>query len=239
VNSDQTGHPGRPRLIRLFGLRKRVALVLGLTVAIGTLAGGVAWASIPASNGVISGCYSTKTGALSVIDAAKVHSCPKNAKSLDWNQKGQAGPRGVPGPAGTARDAGTVVSVGQGGPQFYPEGLKGWRSVTSTGTGVYCLVPDASSNGNNTSLLLSPGSPGGGSLGIVGWGGYCTGPGGAFGLTVATYTIAGVPDNDLPFEAVIPSLGSDPVARAANDHGLAPPQAGQPLTGTAAYSRGT
>jgi hypothetical protein len=208
MSIDQTGRQGRHPLARLFRLRKKVAIVLGLTVAIGMLAGGVAWASIPAANGVISGCYSTKTGALSVIDAAKVHSCPKNTKSLDWNQKGPAGPRGATGatgPAGTARDAGAIVSVGQGGPAFYPEGLKGWKSVTSTGTGVYCLVPDSSSTMNNTSLLLSPGSPGGGSLGIVGWGGYCTGPGGAFGLAVDTYTMTGTADNDLPFEAVIPA----------------------------------
>jgi hypothetical protein len=205
MSTEQTaGRTGRPPLARWFRPRRKAAIVVALTAMLGMLAGGVAWASIPASSGVISGCYNSKTGALSVIDAAKVHSCPKNTKSLNWNQKGPAGPKGAPGAAGTARDAGVVLSVGQNGPSFYPNGLKGWRSVTSFGTGEYCLVPDVSSDANNTSLLLSPGSPGGGPLGIVGWGGYCTGAKGAFGVTVDTFSITGIPDNDLPFEAVIP-----------------------------------
>jgi hypothetical protein len=207
MNTDQTGldaRNGRRQFLSRFRLPKKLAVLLGLTVGLGVLAGGVAWASIPGAKGVINGCYSNKTGALSVINLAKVKGCPKNTTALNWNQKGVTGPKGAPGPAGTARDAGTVVSVGQGGPEFYPNGLKGWRSVTSIGVGEYCLVPDASSTPANTSLLLSPGSSGGGALGIVGWGGDCTGPKGAFGLTVATYSITGIPDNDLPFEAVIP-----------------------------------
>jgi hypothetical protein len=188
-------------LARWFRPRRTVTVVVGLTAAIGLLVSGVAWASIPAPNGVIYGCYSTKSGALSVIDTAKVHSCPKATKSVTWNHEG---PRGVPGAAGTARDAGAVISVGQGGPGFYTEGLKGWRSVTSQSAGVYCLVPDSSSDTANTSLLVSPGSPGGGALGFVGWGGYCVAPGGAFGLSVDTYNVSGTLDNDVPFEAVIP-----------------------------------
>jgi hypothetical protein len=45
---------------------------------------------------------------------------------------------------------------------------------------------------------------GGGSLGIVGRGGYCKGAGQGLGLTVDPFTITGTPDNDFPFEAVIP-----------------------------------
>jgi hypothetical protein len=185
--------------------RSRAGAIAVLTIAVcGLLVGGAAWASIPASNGVIHGCYSSKNGALSVINTAKQKSCPKGTKGLNWNQKGPAGPAGKAGPAGTARDTGAVVSVGQGGPEFYPEGLIGWQSVISIGTGEYCLVPDAKSTEANSNLLLSPGSPGGGALGIVGWGGYCTGKGGKEGFTVETFTYAGSPDNDLPFEAVVP-----------------------------------
>ncbi len=191
------------RPARWYQLSRRAKLSLAGAVAVmigGPLTAGVAWASIPAPNGVIHGCYRTKTGALSVINSAKVAGCPTGSKGLNWNQKGA---RGATGPAGTARDAGTVVSVGQGGPFFYSEGLTGWRSVTSPEPGEYCLVPDASSTQANTSLLLSLGSPGAGGPGFVTWGGYC-GTGGKLALTVWTYNSSGSLASDIPFEAVIP-----------------------------------
>jgi hypothetical protein len=100
-----------------------------------------------------------------------------------------------------ARDAGDVYSLT---PSFYTEGLVGWVSVTRTGTGEYCLTPDATSTEANTSLLLSTGGPGGGGEGIAFWTGYCT-SGAVLGLAVDTYTLAGVASNSIPFEAVIPS----------------------------------
>jgi hypothetical protein len=172
-----------------------VAGALTITMA-GLLTAGVALASAsgPVSNGVIRGCYKTSTGALSVLTSSRKHRCAKGSKSLDWYQSG-------------ARDAGAVKSVGQAGggaPAFYTEGRVGWRAVRSIGTGEYCLTPDASSTQANTSLILNPGSPGGGSLGIVGWGGYCSGVNGRLGLTVDTFSIGGTLDNNIPFEAVIP-----------------------------------
>jgi hypothetical protein len=183
--------------LRQLSRRAKIAAAGALTITMaGLLTAGVALASSsgPVSNGVIRGCYKTSTGALSVLTSSKKHSCAKGSKSLDWYQSG-------------ARDAGAVISGGQesgGAPAFYTEGLVGWRAVTSIGTGEYCLTPDASSTQANTSLILSPGSPGAGSLGIVGWGGYCKGADGGLGLTVDTFTISGTPDNDLPFEAVVP-----------------------------------
>lgn len=60
-----------------------------------------------------------------------------------------------------ARDAGDVLDVDQGSgtPGFQPEGLTGGQKVTSPGTGVYCLTPDARSTQSNTSLVLSLGGP--------------------------------------------------------------------------------
>jgi hypothetical protein len=179
---------------RTLSRRARVFVVVGLAATFGgLLTAGVAVASIPDSHGVIHGCYVTRTGALSVINTATVHRCARGSKSLTWNHAG---------PAGTARDAGTVVSVGQGGPSFYTEGLKGWRSVTSPRTGEYCLTPDAKSTFANTTLLLSGGSPGAGGEGFITWGGYCsTNP---LSLAVNTTDINGSASNGIPFTAVIP-----------------------------------
>jgi hypothetical protein len=179
---------------RTLSRRARVSVVVALAATFGgLLTAGVAVASIPDSHGVIHGCYVTRTGALSVIDTARVHRCARGSKSLTWNHAG---------PAGTARDAGTVVSVNQGGPSFYTEGLKGWRSVTSPRTGVYCLTPDAKSTIANTTLLLSGGSPGAGGEGFITWGGYCSAS--PLSLAVDTTDISGNASNGIPFTAVIP-----------------------------------
>jgi collagen triple helix repeat protein len=114
---------------------------------------------------------------------------------------GPTGPTGAQGAAGSARDAGAVVSVGQGGPSWYAEGQRGWVSVTSPSAGLYCLTPDATSALDNTSLLLSGGSPGAG-LGLIDWVGYCDEA--PLVLEVATRNISGALSNDIPFEAVIP-----------------------------------
>jgi hypothetical protein len=178
------------------GLRRRLSIVAVLVAIVGGLTAGLASASIPAPNGVIHSCYKTSTGAVSVVNSAKVHKCPAGSKGLNWNQTG---------PAGTARDAGNIYSVDQGSgtPGFQPDGLKGWRKVTSTGTGEYCLTPDATSTQANTSLLLSLGGVGGGDPGFVVWEGYCDSSTG-LELAVQTYDSSGTLSNSIPFEAVIP-----------------------------------
>jgi len=93
------------------------------------------------------------------------------------------------------------VSVGQGGPSFYPEGLRGWVSVTSPHTGYYCLTPDAGSTLGNTVLVLSTGSPGAGQ-GIIEWSGYCSLT--PFVLAVSTVDMSGTPVGTEPFVAIIP-----------------------------------
>src|SRR5258707_779033 len=64
------------------------------------LAGGVAWASIPDSGGVIQGCYTKGAGVLRVIDTAKGQKCPDAESPISWNQKGDPGPAGSPWPKG-------------------------------------------------------------------------------------------------------------------------------------------
>lgn len=82
--------------------RRNVVAYLALGAALGA-AGGVAYSSIPDSQGVIHGCYDDTTGALRVIDTDASGVCRGGETALDWNQQGQPGPTGhtgVPGPAG-------------------------------------------------------------------------------------------------------------------------------------------
>jgi hypothetical protein len=72
--------------------RDFVAAAAGTLVA-SALLGGVAWAAIPDSAGVIQGCYNNG-GNLKVVDELP---CPKGWTSLPWNQEG---PKGDPGTDG-------------------------------------------------------------------------------------------------------------------------------------------
>jgi hypothetical protein len=86
--------------------RRTPKLLLAAAVAaLLALVGGVAYATIPDSEGVVHACYSKSGGGLRVIDATVV-GCKASETSLTWNQQGPAGPEGPagqigpPGPAG-------------------------------------------------------------------------------------------------------------------------------------------
>lgn len=111
----------------------RYTALAGAVAAVG-LVGGTAFASIPGSTGVINGCYSTKNGALSVIDSSA--KCPNGTTALSWNQTGPQGPAGATGPQGPAGatgpqgPAGPIGATGaQGDPgpagPTGPQGLQG------------------------------------------------------------------------------------------------------------------
>jgi hypothetical protein len=74
--------------------RDLVAVAAG-ALAASALAGGVAWAAIPDSDGVIQGCYNSG-GNLKVVSELP---CPKGWTSLPWNQQG---PKGDPGADGVS-----------------------------------------------------------------------------------------------------------------------------------------
>jgi hypothetical protein len=93
---------------------KRGWSVAGATVAICTAAG-VAYATIPGSDNVISGCYSKQSGDLRVIDTQAGKTCLSSELPISWNQRGPAGPPGLKGDKG---------DVGPPGPQGLP-GEKG------------------------------------------------------------------------------------------------------------------
>jgi hypothetical protein len=61
------------------------------------LAGGIAYAAIPDSGGLIHGCYQNNKGTLRVVDST-TPGCSIGETSLSWNQ---TGPQGLQGPQGT------------------------------------------------------------------------------------------------------------------------------------------
>ncbi|HET7129490.1 MAG TPA: hypothetical protein VFJ93_10500 [Gaiellaceae bacterium] len=73
-----------------------VALVVGVAVA----AGGIAYASVPESSGVIHGCYSanaaskTNGSQLNIVDS-DVAACGKGQTAITWSQTGPPGQDGV------------------------------------------------------------------------------------------------------------------------------------------------
>jgi hypothetical protein len=89
------------------------------TVAVMAVAGGVAYATIPDSSGVIHACYGP-LGVLRVIDTDAGQHCTANEKPLSWSQAGPQGPQGPPGPQGPAgsfsvqRDSPAIAGQGEG-----------------------------------------------------------------------------------------------------------------------------
>src|SRR5215211_2056620 len=74
---------------------KKLRLLAG-GIGLVAVLGGVAYAGIPASNGVISACKDNK-GALRLIDAEAGQSCNANQQLLTWNQQGPPGPAATSG----------------------------------------------------------------------------------------------------------------------------------------------
>jgi type VI protein secretion system component Hcp len=127
-----------------------VPTVAALGLGIG---GAVAAASIPGSDGTITGCYLTPSGAqeseqppgeLRVIDPSDttesnpaVSTCTTGEATLTWNQQGQTGATGPPGPAGTAGTPGTPGTAGAAGAPGAtgPQGAQGPAGGVSASPG--------------------------------------------------------------------------------------------------------
>lgn len=75
---------------------RKLFVFLGASILI-ALTSVVAYASIPAPNGTINGCYTTQAvnglHGLGVVDSTGV--CPAGTTSLNWNQTGPQGPPGI------------------------------------------------------------------------------------------------------------------------------------------------
>ena len=104
---------------------RRLTLI-ALVVGVGVAAGGIAYASIPDSSGVIHGCYQ-KNGNLRVIDSTG-KGCTTSEKPLSWNQTGPSGLTGSTGLTGATGPTGSTGSTGATGGTG-PTGATGasWR----------------------------------------------------------------------------------------------------------------
>lgn len=95
--------------------RGTVAKLAAAVAVFAALGGGVAWATIPGGNGLISACYSKANGALRVIDAGKGQKCSARAETaLAWNQTGRSGPTGPTGAQGPTEGVSATPSSGPG-----------------------------------------------------------------------------------------------------------------------------
>jgi hypothetical protein len=72
-----------------------VVALIALVVAVG----GVAFATIPDSQGTIHGCYLKANGSLRVAESAS--DCRSSELPIQWNQTGPTGPTGLQGPPGS------------------------------------------------------------------------------------------------------------------------------------------
>jgi hypothetical protein len=122
-------------------MSRRLAFLVAVVAALA--AAGLAYASIPDSNGVIHGCYAkasggTSPGALRVIDTGVGQSCGLNEVPLNWNQQGVKGATGPKGPTGVTGPQGVQGTQGQQGPKG-PTGASGTSHGWGHATGGIAL----------------------------------------------------------------------------------------------------
>jgi hypothetical protein len=95
-------------------------IVTGLLLGVSA----IAYATVPSSGGVISGCYEKRTGLLRVIDTEAGKKCTTFETPISWNQKGEQGLQGIQGERGPAGERGPQGESGKLGlaGQSCPEG---------------------------------------------------------------------------------------------------------------------
>jgi hypothetical protein len=94
---------------------RRFAL-LGLVVGVGVAVGGIAYASIPDSGGLIHGCFQKNNGNLRVVDSSSGKGCGPSEKPLNWSQTGPSGLTGSTGLTGATGSTGATGATGGTGP---------------------------------------------------------------------------------------------------------------------------
>ncbi len=106
----------------LRGRGRRVALVAVVVLLVGA---GIAYATIPDSNGVYTACKLNSSGTIRLIDPSLGSSsllghCTRLETQITWNQAGQPGPQGPAGPQGAPGSQGPAGPQGNPGPQGDP-----------------------------------------------------------------------------------------------------------------------
>jgi hypothetical protein len=99
-------------------IRTRAARMLILATALLGIAAGIAYATIPGSNGTINGCYEKRTGILRVIDAEAGKACLSGETPISWNQRGPKGDQGLQGLQGERGEKGDKGDPGTPAPLY-------------------------------------------------------------------------------------------------------------------------
>jgi Abnormal spindle-like microcephaly-assoc'd, ASPM-SPD-2-Hydin len=133
----------------------RGALLAGAVAVFSAAAGGVAWATIPGSDGAINGCYEKRTGILRVIDVEAGKACTQFELPISWNSRGLQGERGIQGERGSAGPAGPQGPAGPGldsledlsGLACMKAGSAGMTAITVSEDGAVALRCDSVGGG--------------------------------------------------------------------------------------------
>jgi hypothetical protein len=100
-------------------MRTRIGTIFAGLVLAAALAGGVAYATIPAADGAINGCYRTslddQKGQLRIVDDPA--SCRSNELAIQWSQEGPQGIQGIRGIQGIQGIQGETGATGAQGPR--------------------------------------------------------------------------------------------------------------------------
>lgn len=126
-------------------MRKTLLAAAAGAAVTAALVGGVAWATIPASNGVIKACYQQNGGQLRVIDGAET--CRSSELPISWNQTGSQGSQGPTGLRGLLGPTGPPGVQGQQGQQGQ-QGIPGPNGVNVTSTPLAIGDPNCPTGGS-------------------------------------------------------------------------------------------
>lgn len=136
---------------------KRLALIAAAALAV-LAAAGVAYATIPSSSGVYTGCVLKGVGTIRLIDPSlssrnfESH-CTSLEQQITWNQTGPTGATGGIGATGTGA-TGNDGATGPTGPGFVFTTASGPNGPTLTRAGTYLVELQAEiNNGTGTSAL--------------------------------------------------------------------------------------
>src|SRR4051794_739340 len=183
--------------------------VLLVALAIGLLAaGGAAYATIPSSGGIFTGCQLNSNGSLRLIDPSlsngPLSRCTPNETQVQWNAQGQPGAQGIPGTNGKDGSSPKVAQLAAGDAHC----AAGGAAITD-GAGNVAYVCNGAAG--------APGKDG------APFNGTFTSPNGQFTLTVSDQGVTVVgPDSSisLPAAGGIRIQGGN-IATVANDSSTA------------------
>jgi hypothetical protein len=112
----------KPRRYPMKGwIRRRMLRLAVVTTGLLALGGGIAYATIPDSNGVYTACRLNNVGTIRLIDptatpvSSLLNHCTSFETQISWNQGGPTGPKGPPGDKGPAGDRGLTGDKGATG----------------------------------------------------------------------------------------------------------------------------